>query len=153
MPGVVEWPVGAARFQYSRRGAAAGFVHLGAERMFNGVAGGVAVLSVQRCPGQLLADRGNEVLVVIPGVDDRQGEPGGGRGGVDRYSDERSDLAEHITALTEIVTRLQAARRVTTLGINYAAYLRFRSLIPAVEDMFEGRCDYYASKSYAPDER
>ncbi|MEV0898215.1 hypothetical protein [Actinoplanes sp. NPDC049802] len=73
-----------------------------------------------------------------------------GRGGVDRYSGERSELAEHITALTEIVTRLQAATRITSLGINYAAYLRFRSLTPAVDDMFEGRREYYAPKGYAP---
>jgi hypothetical protein len=73
-----------------------------------------------------------------------------GRGVVDTYAHERRSLAEHIESLTEIVTNLQTAARVTALGVDYAAYLRFLSRTPRPSDTIDGKREYRAPKGYAP---
>jgi hypothetical protein len=76
--------------------------------------------------------------------------PPGSNRGVDIYANERRFLAEHIGAITDTVTALQAAARVTTLGIDYAAYLRFVALTPVHVDKMKGVREYRAPKGYAP---
>jgi hypothetical protein len=76
--------------------------------------------------------------------------PSGDSRGVDPYANDRRSLAEHIGTLTETVKALQSAARVTTLGIDYAAYLRFVRLTPAHVDTMDGRRQYRAPKGYAP---
>jgi hypothetical protein len=66
------------------------------------------------------------------------------------YANDRQFLAEHIGSLTDIVTALQAAARVTTLGIDYAAYLRFVKLTPVHVDTMNGVREYRAPKGYSP---
>lgn len=76
--------------------------------------------------------------------------PSGNDRGFDRYANDRDFLAEHIGAVTETVIALQAAARVTALGIDYAAYLRFASLTPGHVDNIKGVRQYRAPKGYAP---
>ncbi|GGJ92555.1 hypothetical protein GCM10010123_23060 [Pilimelia anulata] len=59
-------------------------------------------------------------------------------------------VARQLHQVTEIVTQLQAAARITALGLDYAAYLRFASLTPHHIDFFGGQRKYRAPKGYAP---
>jgi hypothetical protein len=77
-------------------------------------------------------------------------QPSGNANGFDRHASERRFLAEHIGTLTEAVIALQAAARVTTLGIDYAAYLQFIRLTPSHVDTIDGVRQYRAPKGYAP---
>jgi hypothetical protein len=70
--------------------------------------------------------------------------------GIDIPGWDREFVAEHISNLTDIVTKLQRTARVTTLGIDYAAYLKFSSLTPAHSDNVQGVREYRAPKGYAP---
>ena len=70
--------------------------------------------------------------------------------GIDIYANDRQILAEHIGTVTEAVIALQAVARVTTLGIDYAAYLRFVRLTPSHADTINGVREYRAPKGYAP---
>lgn len=76
--------------------------------------------------------------------------PSGNVRGSDIHAGDRQFLAEHIDAVTEAVIALQTAARVTTLGIDYAAYLRFIGLTPRHVDTMDGKRDYRAPKGYAP---
>lgn len=76
--------------------------------------------------------------------------PSGNSRGIDIYANDRQFLAEHIGSVTETVMALQAAARVTALGIDYAAYLRFVRLTPSHADMINGVREYRAPKGYAP---
>jgi hypothetical protein len=76
--------------------------------------------------------------------------PSGNARGSDIHAGDRQFLAEHIGAVTETVVALQAAARVTALGIDYAAYLRFVSLTPIHVDTMDGKRAYRAPKGYAP---
>jgi hypothetical protein len=76
--------------------------------------------------------------------------PSGNNRGIDIHASDRQFLAEHIGTVTEIVEALQAAARVTTLGIDYAAYLRFVNLTPIHSDTVNGVREYRAPKGYAP---
>jgi hypothetical protein len=78
--------------------------------------------------------------------------PSGNGRGIDIHANDRRFLAEHIGAVTETVIALQAAARVTTLGIDYAAYLRFVRLTPAHVDTVNGVRQYRAPKGYVPTE-
>jgi len=60
------------------------------------------------------------------------------------------DLAEQIVAVTETVEELQAAARLTALGIDFAAYQRFRLLTPHTSMYLDGRREYRAPAGYAP---
>jgi hypothetical protein len=77
-------------------------------------------------------------------------QPPGNTQGFDEYANDRAFLAEHIGTVTEAVTALQAAARVTTLGIDYAAYLRLATLTPSHADKMNGVREYRAPKGYAP---
>lgn len=79
-------------------------------------------------------------------------KPPGSVRGIDIHATDRKYLADHIGALTETVKALQAAARVTTLGIDYAAYQRFVRLTPVHADMINGVRRYQAPKGYAPTE-
>jgi hypothetical protein len=68
----------------------------------------------------------------------------------DPHAHERGDLARHLERLSEIVTDLQAAARVTALGVDYTAYLRFQSMTPQPSDGIDGRREYRAPKGYTP---
>src|ERR1700745_1168632 len=70
--------------------------------------------------------------------------------GIDIHVNDRQFLAEHIGTITKIVEALQAEARVTTLGLDYAAYLRFVSLTPANSDTMDGVRQYRAPKGYTP---
>lgn len=70
--------------------------------------------------------------------------------GVDPYANDRQSLAEHIGVITETVIDLQAMARVTTLGIDYAVYLRFVRLTPRHSDVMTGMREYRVPKGYAP---
>jgi hypothetical protein len=70
--------------------------------------------------------------------------------GIDIHGWDREFVAEHISTLTSIVTELQEAARVTTLGIDYAAYLKFSRLTPIHSDNVQGVREYRAPKGYAP---
>jgi hypothetical protein len=70
--------------------------------------------------------------------------------GFDIRANDREFLADHIGAVTEAVIALQAAARVTALGIDYAAYLRFVSLTPSHVDTVSGMRQYEAPRGYAP---
>ncbi len=76
--------------------------------------------------------------------------PSGNARGVDIHANDRQFLAGHIGTVTETVIALQAAARVTTLGIDYAAYLRFVRLTPGHVDTMNGVREYRAPKGYAP---
>jgi hypothetical protein len=76
--------------------------------------------------------------------------PVGNDHGIDIHVHDRQFLAEHIGAVTETVVALQTAARVTTLGIDYAAYLRFVELTPGHDDRVNGTRQYRAPKGYAP---
>jgi len=70
--------------------------------------------------------------------------------GVDVDVHHRRDVAAQLHEVTEIVVALQAAARVTALGLDYAAYRRFRSLTPHHVDMMSGTREYRAPKGYNP---
>lgn len=70
--------------------------------------------------------------------------------GIDIHGFDREFVVEHITSLTNIVRELQEAARVTTLGIDYAAYLKFSRLTPIHSDNIQGVRQYRAPKGYAP---
>ena len=76
--------------------------------------------------------------------------PSGKDRGIDIHANDHQFLAEHIGAVTEAVIALQAAARVTTLGIDYAAYLRFVRLTPGHVDTMNGVREYRVPKGYAP---
>ena len=59
-------------------------------------------------------------------------------------------LAKQISDLTETVVALQAAMRVTAIGLDYSQYHRFRQLAPDVNGALDGttRRDY--PPDYAP---
>lgn len=76
--------------------------------------------------------------------------PPGNARGIDIHAHDRQFLAEHIGTVTEAVIALQAAARVTALGINYAAYLRFVRLTPSHADTANGIREYRAPEGYAP---
>jgi len=59
-------------------------------------------------------------------------------------------LAEQIVTVREIVEELQAAARLTALGIDFAAYQRFRLLTPHAIGYYGGRREYRAPVGYAP---
>jgi hypothetical protein len=71
-------------------------------------------------------------------------------GGVDVDAHRRRDVAELLQNVTEIVVALQAAARVTALGLDYATYHRFLSLTPHHVDTMTGTRDYRAPKGYNP---
>jgi hypothetical protein len=70
--------------------------------------------------------------------------------GIDLHGHDRQFVAEHISTLTGIVTALQGMARVTALGIDYAAYLKFSRLTPTGSDYMDGHREYRAPKGYAP---
>lgn len=70
--------------------------------------------------------------------------------GVDVDVHHRRDVAEQLHQVTEIVMALQAAARVTAVGMDYAAYQRFLSLTPHHSDFMDGHREYRAPKSYNP---
>jgi hypothetical protein len=76
--------------------------------------------------------------------------PPGDFRGFDNHANDRRSLAEHIGTVTEAVIALQSAARITALGIDYAAYLRFARLTPNHADNITGVREYRAPKGYAP---
>ena len=76
--------------------------------------------------------------------------PSGNGRGVDIHAHDRQFLVEHINTVTDVVMALQEAARVTALGIEYAAYLRFIRLTPDHTDVANGVREYRAPKDYAP---
>lgn len=77
-------------------------------------------------------------------------QPSGNDRGIDIHANDRRFLAKHIGALTEALAALQAAARVTALGIDYSAYLRFARLTPDHVDNVTGVREYRVLKDYAP---
>ncbi|MGW4476074.1 hypothetical protein ACWENQ_40950 [Nonomuraea sp. NPDC004354] len=61
-----------------------------------------------------------------------------------------SKLAKQITTLTEITLATQRALRVTTLGIDYAAFHKFRILTPIVDHSVNGERSIHHPFDYAP---
>lgn len=59
-------------------------------------------------------------------------------------------VAELIYQLTEIATSLQKATRLTTVGIDFAEYQRFKLLTPTRDDYMNGRRKYRAPVTYSP---
>ena len=70
--------------------------------------------------------------------------------GVDANGFDRQFVAEHISELTRTVAALQEAARVTALGIDYAAYLKFIRLSPKHRDNVQGVREYIVPPGYAP---
>jgi hypothetical protein len=96
---------------------------------------------------------GDSLDLVAPNLKHRVGEalqlPHDTRG-IDIHGWDRQFVAEHISTLTDTVAALQRAARVTTLGIDYAAYLRFSRLVPIHSDNAQGVREYRAPTGYAP---
>ena len=63
-----------------------------------------------------------------------------------------SNIAKLLVEVTEVVTELQHAAQVTAVGIDYAEYLRFRSLTPRRLGYMDGHWEYRAHGAYAPTE-
>jgi hypothetical protein len=70
--------------------------------------------------------------------------------GIDVDAHHRRDVAEQLHQVTGIVMELQAAARITALGLDYAAYRRFVSLTPHHADFMNGNREYRAPKGYGP---
>lgn len=73
-----------------------------------------------------------------------------GAPGSDPHANDRRSLVDHIGAVTEAVGVLQRAARVTAVGIDYAAYLRFSRLVPVHSDNAQGVREYRVPAGYAP---
>lgn len=58
--------------------------------------------------------------------------------------------AEQITKLTEITLATQCALRITTLGVDYHAYLKFLQLTPIVNYSINGKRSVRHPDTYAP---
>ncbi|MEU0549964.1 hypothetical protein [Micromonospora sp. NPDC005979] len=67
-----------------------------------------------------------------------------------RYVRRNEDIGRQIAGVTEIVKELQAAARLTSVGIDFAAYHRFRALTPQRDDYYDGRRKYHAPPGYEP---
>lgn len=59
-------------------------------------------------------------------------------------------LAKQINDLTEVVIAIQAAMRVTAIGLDYSQYDRFRQLTPHVNRTLDGNTHRAYSPNYAP---
>lgn len=79
-------------------------------------------------------------------------DPPRGRSGSvsDPHSSERRNLANQIERVTAVVSKLQAIARLSALGIEYTAYLRFEALTPQADEYFDGRRTHSAPEGYAP---
>jgi hypothetical protein len=60
------------------------------------------------------------------------------------------DIGRQIVDLTEVVTSLREAASLTAIGVDYAEYLRFRSLTPHRGGYMDGHREYRAHHAYAP---
>lgn len=69
-----------------------------------------------------------------------------------RYPRRNEDIGRQIAAITDVVTALQSAARLTAIGVDYTEFLRFQALTPRRSDYFGGRRTYSAPKNYAPSE-
>ncbi|MEU8364943.1 hypothetical protein AB0C27_53910 [Nonomuraea sp. NPDC048882] len=67
-----------------------------------------------------------------------------------RVGGRHQELAQQIAAVTEIVMALQAATRLTLIGVDFAAAHRFGLLTPDIVDFINGRREYRAPDTYAP---
>ncbi|HET6478683.1 MAG TPA: hypothetical protein VFG35_01400 [Actinoplanes sp.] len=61
-----------------------------------------------------------------------------------------SGLGRQVEQLSKVVIQLQAAARLTAIGVDYPAYIRFKNLTPAHVDFFDGRREYRAPAGYDP---
>lgn len=61
-----------------------------------------------------------------------------------------SGLGLQVEQLSKVVIQLQAAARLTAIGADYPAYLRFQNLTPAHVDFVDGRRQYRAPVGYDP---
>jgi hypothetical protein len=96
---------------------------------------------------------GESVRLAVPGLRGRVShalQPPRDTRGIDVHGRDRQFVAEHISTLTDTVAALQEAAKVTTLGIDYAAYLKFSRLIPIHSDNAQGVRKYRAPAGYAP---
>jgi hypothetical protein len=59
-------------------------------------------------------------------------------------------LARQISDLTEVVIAVQAAMRVTAIGLDYSRYYRFRQLTPQVNRTLDGNSHRNYPSNYAP---
>lgn len=62
------------------------------------------------------------------------------------------DVANHLEAMTNAVRKIQSAMRITALGIDYSAYLRFRRLTPSPIRYIDARLELRAVQGYNPAE-
>jgi hypothetical protein len=62
------------------------------------------------------------------------------------------NIGRQIAAVTDVVTALQGAARLTAIGVDYTDYLRFRALTPHRDDYMGGRRTYCAPNNYTPSE-
>jgi hypothetical protein len=67
-----------------------------------------------------------------------------------RHPRRNEEIGRQIAEVTDVVQTLQAAARVTAIGVDYAQYLRLQSLTPRRDDFMSGRRTYRAPTSYAP---
>lgn len=69
-----------------------------------------------------------------------------------RHTRGNEDIGRQIAAVTDVVTALQDAARLTAIGVDYTEYLRFRALTPHRDDYMAGRRTYRTPSNYAPSE-
>jgi hypothetical protein len=87
----------------------------------------------------LVPERDMQRVLAPPEADQRRRSTG-------RYR----ELARQLAQVSKTVAELQAATRITALGIDFAAYQRFRLLTPHVSDTLGGQRDYLAPQGYTP---
>ncbi|PZG14861.1 hypothetical protein C1J01_25785 [Nonomuraea aridisoli] len=83
---------------------------------------------------------GEIARVLYPPEDDHRRRTGG----------RHHELSQQIASVTEIVMALQAATRLTLIGVDFAAAHRFGLLTPDIDDYINGRRQYRAPENYAP---
>jgi hypothetical protein len=69
-----------------------------------------------------------------------------------RHPRRNEEIGRQIAAITDVVTALQDAARLTAIGVDYTEYLHFRALTPHRSDYMTGRRTYSAPNNYAPSE-
>jgi hypothetical protein len=69
-----------------------------------------------------------------------------------RHPRRNEDIGRQIAAVTNAVTALQGAARLTAIGVDYTEYLRFRALTPHRDGYMTGQRTYHAPSNYAPSE-
>jgi hypothetical protein len=67
-----------------------------------------------------------------------------------RHPRRNEDIGRQIAEVTDVARALQNAAQLTAIGVDYAQYLRFESLVPRRDDFMNGRRVYRAPAAYAP---